>query len=108
MFALAEHELFGQTKTFGPEDRIFFLLTGGFHYSGSRYRNFWLMNAQVGDFSISRGPPSVPLTQISRKAVFVKSQNPRTQGPSVLSALEIDLRRRGERGFLKTQKYAYS
>ena len=34
------------------------------------------MYAQVGDFCGSRGPPTVPITQISRNAVFLKSQNP--------------------------------
>ena len=27
----------------------------------SHYRNFWLMFAQVEDFRVSRGPPTVPL-----------------------------------------------
>ena len=52
----------------------------GFHYRGSHYRDFWLMYAQVGDFRVSRGPPIVPLTLISRNAVFFKSQNPRKVG----------------------------
>ena len=39
------------------------------------YQDFWLMYAQVGDFPISRGPPSVPLTQISCKTLLSKSQN---------------------------------
>ena len=40
--------------------------------------NFWLMYAQVGDFPISRGSPTVPL--ILRNVVFFKSQNPRKAG----------------------------
>ena len=48
----------------------------GFHYRGYHYRNFWLMYTQVGDFRISRGPPTVPLTQILHNTVFFKSQNP--------------------------------
>ena len=52
----------------------------GFHYCGSHYRDFWLMYAQVGDFCVSRGPPTVPLTQISHNTVFFKSQNPRKVG----------------------------
>ena len=54
-----------------------------FHYRGSHYRDFWLMYAQVGDFRIGSGPPTVPITQILRNAVFFKSQNPRKRGPSV-------------------------
>ena len=34
----------------------------GFHYRGSHYRNFWLMYVQVGDFCVSRRPPTVPLS----------------------------------------------
>ena len=30
------------------------------------YRNFWLMYKQVGDFRVSRRPPTVPLTRISK------------------------------------------
>ena len=41
------------------------------------------MYAQVGDFQISRGPPTVPLTGISRNTFFLKSQNPHMRGPSV-------------------------
>ena len=44
------------------------------------FSRFWLMYAQVGDFCVSRGHPTVPLTQISRNAVFFKSQNPRKAG----------------------------
>ena len=40
------------------------------HYRGSHYCGFWLIYTQVGDFPVSRGPPSVPLTQI-----FFKAQN---------------------------------
>ena len=40
----------------------------GFHYLGSHYCNFCLMYTQVGDFRISRGLHTVPLTQILRKA----------------------------------------
>ena len=43
------------------------------------------MYAQVGNFRVSSGPPTVPLTRILRNAVFFKSQNPRKAGgPSVL------------------------
>ena len=52
----------------------------GFHYRGSHYCNFWLMYVQVGDFCVSRGPPTVPLTRISCNAFFFKSQNPRKAG----------------------------
>ena len=38
------------------------------------------MYAQVEDFCVSRGSPTVPLTQISCNAVFFKSQNPRKAG----------------------------
>ena len=38
------------------------------------------MYVQVGDFRVSRGPPTVPLTRISRNTVFSKSQNPRKAG----------------------------
>ena len=38
------------------------------------------MYEQVEDFCISRQPPTVPLTQVLRYAVFVKFQNPRKVG----------------------------
>ena len=38
------------------------------------------MYAQVGDFGISWGPPTVPLTQIMRNSVFLNSQNPHNAG----------------------------
>ena len=38
------------------------------------------MYVQVGDFRVSRGPPTVPLMQISCDTVFFKSQNPRKAG----------------------------
>ena len=38
------------------------------------------MYVQVGDFCNSRGPPTVPLMQILRNVVFLKSQNPRNVG----------------------------
>ena len=51
------------------------------------YRGFWLMYAKVGDFCFSRGPPTVPLMQISRNAFFFKTQNPRkVEIPSVPSS----------------------
>ena len=50
------------------------------HLRGFHYRGFWLMYVQVGDFCVSRGPPTVPLTQISRNTVFFKSQNPHMAG----------------------------
>ena len=34
------------------------------------YRVFWLMYAQVGDFCVSSGSPTVPLTRILRNEVF--------------------------------------
>ena len=51
-----------------------------FYYRGSHYREFCLIYAQVGDFCISRGPSTVPLTRILRNVVFSKSQNPRKVG----------------------------
>ena len=53
----------------------------GFHYRGFHYRDFWLMYMQVGDFRVSRGPHSAPLTRISCNPFFFKSQN---RGPSVI------------------------
>ena len=41
---------------------------------------FWPMYAQMEDFRVSRGPPTVPLTQILRTAAFLKSQNPSNSG----------------------------
>ena len=38
---------------------------------------FLAMYLQVGDLRVSRGPPTVPLTQISGNALFFESQNPR-------------------------------
>ena len=38
------------------------------------------MYVQVGDFHVSRGSPTVQLTQILHNAVFFKSQNPRKAG----------------------------
>jgi hypothetical protein len=38
------------------------------------------MYMQVGDFRVSRRPATVPLMQILRNAVFLKSQNPRNAG----------------------------
>ena len=55
----------------------------GFHYRGTHYRGFWLMYAQVEDFCVSRGPPTVPLMQILRNTVFFKSQNPDKAGTKV-------------------------
>jgi hypothetical protein len=55
-------------------------LQGVPHLRGFHYRGFWLMYAQAGDFRVIRGPPTVPLTQILRNAVFFKSQNPRKAG----------------------------
>ena len=43
------------------------------------------MYLQVGDFRISREPPTVPLMQISRNAVFSKSQNPHKAGTLCIS-----------------------
>ena len=42
----------------------------GFHYRGFHFNNFWLMYAQVGNFGVSRGPPTVPLTRILHNAFF--------------------------------------
>ena len=47
-----------------------------FHYGRSHNWGFWLMYVQVGDFHVSRGSPTVQLTQILHNAVFFKSQNP--------------------------------
>ena len=57
--------------------------TGGpslthFHYLGSHNRSFCLMYVQVGILRISRGPPTVPLTQILCNAVSFK------RGPFVM------------------------
>ena len=41
----------------------------GFYYRGFHYRNFWLMYTQVGDFRVSIGPPTVPLTGILENTV---------------------------------------
>ena len=45
------------------------------------------MYTQVGDFRVSRGPPTVPLTQILCNTFFFKSQNPRNAG--TLCTLEV-------------------
>ena len=55
--------------------RIFTKIQGvphlrSFHYHRSHYHGFWLKYVQVGDFCISRGPPTVPLTRISCNTVF--------------------------------------
>ena len=50
------------------------------HYRGFHYRGFWLMCMQVGDFRVSKGPPTVPLMWISSNAVFYKSLNPHKAG----------------------------
>ena len=42
------------------------------------------MYAQVGDFRVSRGPPTVPLMQISLNAVFSSPKICKRQKPSVL------------------------
>jgi hypothetical protein len=54
------------------------------------------MYVQVGDFRVSRGPSTVPQTQISRNAVFFKSQNLRkagtlctTEAKRILERLEL-------------------
>ena len=52
----------------------------GFHYRWSQYRSFCLMYSQVGDFRVSRGPPTVLLMQLSCNKVFFKSQNPCKEG----------------------------
>ena len=61
----------------------------GFHYRGSHYRNFWLMYAQVEDFRVSRGPPTVLLTQILRYAGFFKSQKSRKAGTLCILDLQL-------------------
>ena len=38
------------------------------------------MYVYLGDFRVSRGPPTVPLTRILRNAIFFKSQNLRKAG----------------------------
>ena len=42
----------------------------GFHYHGSHYSILCLMYSQLGDFCVSRGPPTVPLMQILLNTVF--------------------------------------
>ena len=51
----------------------------GFQYRRSHYRDFWLMGI-LGDFRVSRGPPTLQLTQILRNAFFFKSQYLRKAG----------------------------
>ena len=53
----------------------------GFHYRGSHYRNIWLMYVQLGDFRISKGPPTVPLMRILYNTVFFKSQTSHKRNP---------------------------
>ena len=53
------------------------------HLCGFHWRNFWLMYIlymQGGDFRVSRGPPTVPLTWILHNAFLFKSQNPHKVG----------------------------
>ena len=58
----------------------------GFHYHGSHCHNFWLMYLQGGDFCVTRGPPTVPLTRISCNTFFSKSQNVRKAGILYISS----------------------
>ena len=51
-----------------------------FHYLGYHFHDFSLMYVQVGDFGISRGPPTVPLMQILHNVFLFKSQNPHKAG----------------------------
>ena len=44
-------------------------------WHGFQYHGFWLMYVQWGNFCISRGFTTVPLTQILRNTIFSKSQN---------------------------------
>ena len=44
------------------------------HYHGFHYHGFWLVYMQVGDFCVSRGFTTVPLTRILCNTVFSKSQ----------------------------------
>ena len=37
-----------------------------FNTAETQYHGFWLMNPQVGDFHVSRGSPTVPITQNPR------------------------------------------
>ena len=46
------------------------------HKHGFHYQGFWLIYLQVGDFCISRGSPTFPITQILRNSFFFKAQNP--------------------------------
>ena len=56
-----------------------------YHYQGSHYRNLWLMYVQVGAFGVSRGPPTIPSTQILLNMfVFSSPKICVRQGPSVL------------------------
>ena len=50
------------------------------HLHGFHYHGFWLMYVQVGDFCVSRGFTTIPLTRISYNTVFSKSQNVRKAG----------------------------
>ena len=51
-----------------------------FHYRRSQHRKFL---AYIRDFCVSRGPTTVPLTWISRNAVFSSNKIRVRQGPSV-------------------------
>ena len=57
----------------------------GFHYRRSHNSNFWLMYSQVGDFCISRGPPTCPKICIIRELGMARGI-PR---PSVLEVPDL-------------------
>ena len=73
-----------------------------FQYCGSHYRDFWLMYAQVGDFRISRGPSTVPLTRISRNSVLFKSQNPHKAGTLYILEVLIGLTLQNSNPFISS------
>ena len=51
--------------------------------------SFWLIYAQLGDFCVSRGPPTVPLTQIFRNEFFLCPKIRVRQGSSVFEIVLI-------------------
>ena len=65
----------------------------GFHYRRSHYRDFWLMYVQVGDFHVSRGPPTVLLSQVLHNvAHFFASPKIRVRGElSVAKKIALEL-----------------
>ena len=74
-----QHQLQGRRNR-QDQPTQFLHLQGVPHLHGFHYLGFWLMYVQVGDFRVSRGISTVPLTQISCNTVFFKSQNARKVG----------------------------